>query len=331
MAPVVDGGHADTSSPSSSYQSESGLESLPSISTRDRSTRSQQKNSLTPVVSSPLSWDQDISPSGSRLPPSPTNVPPRLNGLIRNTSLPRPLQKHTSAPPAPISARLSSVEEVSPPPAHARHSPTSGLNRSSRSNSSARLERGPVSWPLPAVPDVSSPLTNAYGLPSPHPNRSTRTVDTSSTTPSSQIVEVGSDGAEDADTSSSDSEDETKPEIDTEAMLKRLAVSNSTLAKLLTSGPRNSRLPQQRNGFVQDITGRMKKITEGSKYSWPEEKMPVKVNLVNRLARKAKRTMGDEEGRRVPGFFHSVSFEEKWEISGERDNIGEYNSGIYPT
>ncbi|RPB27813.1 hypothetical protein L211DRAFT_833798 [Terfezia boudieri ATCC MYA-4762] len=141
-----------------------------------------------------------------------------------------------------------------------------------------------------------------------------------------RCVEIGSDGAPYADTSSSGSEFEIKPdileaEIDTEAMLKRLAVRNPALANLLSSGSKTGRQPQRRNGFVQDITGRMKKITEGSKYSWPEEKMPLKVNLVNRLTRKAKRTMEDEEGRRVPGFFHSVSFEEKWDVSGERDNI----------
>ena len=372
VGPVVDGGHADISSPSSSYQSASGL----NLSTRSRTTRSLQQTPLTPVVPSLLTNVCHLSA-------------PRLNGLNRNTSLTRPSQQHASGPPTPTSAQPSPAQNVSPPPAYVHHPPKSSLKRSTRN---AQLsEPAPVSPPLPPVPDTSSPLTNAYDLPSLRPSRSTRTIGTRSTTltpqpalvttpvtspPSSvqdvssppsiaqpsclrgfptttqfsvdsgnvtqiavsgssnyaDYVQIGSNGTLEADTSSSDSEDLTKPEnlIDTEAMLKRLAASNPALAKLLSSGPRSSRHPQPRNGFVQDITGRMKKITEGSKYAWPEEKMPVKVNLVNRLTRKAKRTAEDEEGRRVPGFFHSVSFEEKWEVSEERGNFGENNSGIDP-
>ncbi|KAF8431727.1 hypothetical protein BGX38DRAFT_1277122 [Terfezia claveryi] len=343
VAPVVDGGHVDISSPPSSYQSAFSPNLLHSISTRDGTTRSIQQSPM--VLFPPLSWVQDIASPGLRLSTPYTNVyplsVPRRNGLIVNTRLTRLSQQHASAPQASRSFRLSLVQEVSPPPAH--YPPTSGPPKQIVP---AAATDPP---PLPLFHGLSSPMSmgmasSLRGLPGatkfPASGRNIARIafsgfaaagiyadeETQILSNDERCAEVGSDGAPDVDTSSSCSEDETKPhilepEIDTEAMLKRLAVRNPALAKLLSSGSKSGRQPQRRNGFVQDITGRMKKITEGSKYSWPEEKMPLKVNLVNRLTRKTKRTMEDEEGRRVPGFFHSVSFEEKWEVSGERDNF----------
>ncbi|KAF8419168.1 hypothetical protein EV426DRAFT_678093 [Tirmania nivea] len=400
MIPLIDGEHADISSPSSSSQSTRDLDLLLSIPTRDHAFRFLQQNSPAPILSLPLSWVQDTSIS-SPLTNAYHLLAPSHNNLIRNINLGGLSQQ---CAPGLKSSPLSSTQAVSSPLAQGYHAATPGPNRSTCSCSSTRLSEqnvsALVSSPLSSVQKVSSPLTNAYNPPNPCPNRSTSTASTSPTPQPLQIVlatasvspppapaqdttsplsiaqapslrglsatmqssvgswdvphvavsgvatvdiladretqtlcnderdmEMSSSGASDADTSSPNSEDETKPEppeveIDIKAMLTKLAAGNPSLAKLLTaSGPRSGRGSQRRNGFVQDITGRMKKITEGSRYAWPEEKMPVKVNLVNSLTRNTERTAEDEEGRRVPGLFHSVSFEEKWEVSAERDNF----------